>query len=62
MVAIPSHDVARFLMDLKRMGLEILRFLHALDRAAELFLKTYIVALAIQRTLPFSSEQPAWSA
>ena len=49
-------------MDLKRMGLEILRFLHALDWAAELFLKTYIVALAIQRTLPFSSEQPAWSA
>jgi len=41
-VADPSHDVARMLVYLKRMGLKHLGSVHALDGAAEVFLKTYV--------------------
>jgi len=41
-VADPSHDVARMLVYLKRVGLKHLGSVHALDGAAELFLKTYV--------------------
>src|SRR2546427_1965768 len=41
-VADPSHDVARMLVSLKRMGLKYLGSIHALDGAAEVFLKTYV--------------------
>ena len=37
----PSHDVARFLVDLQRMALKYFGSLNALDQAAEVFLKTY---------------------
>ncbi|PYX82677.1 MAG: hypothetical protein DMG70_13825 [Acidobacteria bacterium] len=37
----PSRDVARFLVDLKRMGLKYHGSMHAFDWAAEVFLKTY---------------------
>ncbi len=41
-VADPSYDVARMLVDLKRLGFKYLSSIHALDGAAEVFLKTYI--------------------
>ncbi len=41
-VADPSHDVARMLVYLKRVGLRHLGSVHALDGAAEVFLKTYV--------------------
>ena len=41
-MADPSYDVARFLLELKRMGLKYFGTIHALDPAAEAFLKTYL--------------------
>jgi aminoglycoside phosphotransferase (APT) family kinase protein len=41
-VADPSYDVARMLVGFKRLGLNYFRSLHALDGAAEVFLKTYV--------------------
>jgi aminoglycoside phosphotransferase (APT) family kinase protein len=55
-VADPSYDVARFLVSLKRLGLKCFGSAHALDAAAEVFLKTYVAAGApadITARLPF---------
>jgi aminoglycoside phosphotransferase (APT) family kinase protein len=55
-VADPSLDVARFLVSLKRLGLKCFGSAHALDAAAEVFLKTYVAAGApadITARLPF---------
>src|SRR5437899_11202680 len=41
-VADTSHDVARMLVYLKRAGLRHLGSVHALDGAAEVFLKSYV--------------------
>ncbi len=41
-VADPSYDVARMLVGFKRLGLTYFDSLHALDGAAEVFLKTYV--------------------
>jgi aminoglycoside phosphotransferase (APT) family kinase protein len=41
-VADPSHDVARFLVSLKRLGLKCFGSIHALHAAAEIFVKTYV--------------------
>jgi hypothetical protein len=41
-VADPSYDVARMLVGFRRLGLKYFRSFHALDGAAEVFLKTYI--------------------
>ena len=41
-VADPSYDVARMLVGFKRLGLNYFRSLHALDGAAEVFLKAYV--------------------
>jgi aminoglycoside phosphotransferase (APT) family kinase protein len=41
-VADPSHDVARFIVSLKRLGLKDFGSIHALDAAAESFLRTYV--------------------
>ena len=41
-VADPADDVARMLVGFKRMGLKYFGSLHALDGAAEVFLKTYV--------------------
>ncbi|TLY44643.1 MAG: hypothetical protein E6K59_05755 [Nitrospirae bacterium] len=46
-VADPSYDVARMLVGFKRLGLRYFDSMHALDGAAEAFLKTY---LATSRT------------
>jgi phosphotransferase family enzyme len=43
-LADPSYDVARTLVDLKRVGLKRLGSIHALDWAAEAFLRTYVAA------------------
>ena len=43
-VADPSYDVARMLVGLKRLGLRYFGSMHALDGAAEAFLKTYLDA------------------
>src|SRR5919197_2295200 len=54
--AYPSHDVARFLVSLKRLGWRCFGSAHALDAAAEAFLKTYVAAAApadITARLPF---------
>jgi aminoglycoside phosphotransferase (APT) family kinase protein len=40
-VADPARDVARFLAALRRLALGKLRFVRALDGAAEVFLRTY---------------------
>jgi aminoglycoside phosphotransferase (APT) family kinase protein len=55
-VADPSHDVARFLVSLKRLGLKCFGSAYALDAAGEVFLKTYLAAGApadITARLPF---------
>jgi aminoglycoside phosphotransferase (APT) family kinase protein len=55
-VADPSHDVARFLVSLKRLGLKCFGSSHALDAAAEVFLGTYVAAggpADITARLPF---------
>jgi phosphotransferase family enzyme len=54
-VADPSHDVARFLVELKRMGLKYFRSTHAFDGAAGVFLKTYAATSRsdVTRRLPF---------
>ena len=53
-VADPSHDVARFLVSLKRLGLKCFGSIHALEAAAGVFLKTYVAAGAdITPRLPF---------
>ena len=41
-VADPAHDVARFLVELKRMGLKHLGALHAFAAVADAFLATYV--------------------
>jgi aminoglycoside phosphotransferase (APT) family kinase protein len=41
-VADPSYDVARMLVGFKRLGLRYFGSMHALDRTAEVFLKTYV--------------------
>jgi hypothetical protein len=43
-VADPSHDVARFLVQLQRLALKSFDSLHALDGTADVFLKTYVAA------------------
>lgn len=43
----PAHDVARFLVDLKRMAMKYFGSLHALDWAAEVFLTTYVRELGV---------------
>jgi aminoglycoside phosphotransferase (APT) family kinase protein len=51
----PAHDVARFLVELRRLGLKYFGSIHALDKAAEVFGNTY-VALGrsdITTRLPF---------
>ena len=40
----PSHDVARFLVDLQRTAWKYSRSLNTLDQAAEVFLNTYVAA------------------
>lgn len=54
-VADPSHDVARFLVSLKRLGLKCFGSFHALDAPAEIFLQTYVATRGpeITRRLPF---------
>ena len=55
-VADPSYDVAKFLVSLKRLGLKCFGSAHALDAAAEVFLKTYVAAggpADITARLPF---------
>lgn len=51
----PSHDVARFLVDLKRMAMKYFGSIEALDWAAEVFLKTYaaVGGTGITTRLPF---------
>src|SRR3989475_79740 len=41
-VADPSYDVARMLVGYRRLGLRYFGSMHALDGAAEVFLKTYV--------------------
>ena len=53
----PSHDVARFLVDLKRMGIKYFGSIHALDWAADLFLKTYTAAGGAYLTTHLSFQQ-----
>lgn len=43
-VADPSHDVARFLVELKQLGLKFFGSVHAIDPVAKLILKTYLAA------------------
>ena len=53
----PSHDVARFLVDLKRMAMKYFGSIHALDWAADLFLKTYGAAGGVYLTTHLSFQQ-----
>jgi thiamine kinase-like enzyme len=53
----PSYDVARFLVDLKRMGIKYFGSIHALDWAADLFLKTYSAAGGAYHTTHLSFHQ-----
>lgn len=54
-VADPSHDVARFLVELKRMGLKYTGSTSAFDAAALVFLRTYAAAAGsdVTRRLAF---------
>ena len=54
-VADPCRDVARFVIELQRLALKKLGSIHALEGAAEVFLKTYIGAggPAVSTRLPF---------
>lgn len=56
-LADPSYDVARFLVDLKRMGIKYFGSIHALDWAADLFLKTYTAAGGAYLTTHLSFHQ-----
>src|SRR5436853_1119021 len=44
-VADPSYDVARMLVGFKRLGLRSFGSMHALDGAAEVFLRTYVASI-----------------
>jgi hypothetical protein len=54
-VADPARDVARFLYALRRWALDQLGSIRALDRAADVFLKTYLLegSPEVERNLPF---------
>jgi aminoglycoside phosphotransferase (APT) family kinase protein len=58
-LADPSHDVARFLVDLKRMALKYFGSIHALDWAAEVFLKAYTAAGGAYLTPHLAFQQAA---
>lgn len=51
----PSHDVARFLVDLERMAMKYFGSIEALDWAAKVFLKTYgaVGGTGLTTRLPF---------
>jgi hypothetical protein len=53
----PGYDAARFLVDLKRMAMKYFGSIHALDWAADLFLKTYAAAGGAYLTTPLSFQQ-----
>jgi aminoglycoside phosphotransferase (APT) family kinase protein len=54
-VADPSHDVARFVVGLRRLALRCLGSIRALDGAVDVFLETYISGRGpeVRRNLPF---------